>query len=170
MVGWCGAFLSLLKVSSSRSDLHGQCFFTDSVPQFALETLRRSPCPSHLIIIIIIIVTTIIITIIANRDCYIAGLVQTYSFLRFSCAAAAAAVKASVTGIWGVLGGMAAVIPWLCSFATTAQVRLYFEGRRCCLKCRRVDGLGTRRCRMLVCYKKLCFWVGMDDHHGSTVR
>eukprot|EP00752_Nemacystus_decipiens_P006780 g6089.t1 len=30
--------------------------------------------------------------------------------------------KASVTGIWGVLGAMASVIPWLCSFATTAQV------------------------------------------------
>lgn len=31
--------------------------------------------------------------------------------------------KATVTGVWGVLGGLASVIPWLCSFATTAQVR-----------------------------------------------
>lgn len=36
----------------------------------------------------------------------------------------AAAGQASVTGIWGVLGGMASIIPWLCSFATTAQVGL----------------------------------------------
>lgn len=31
--------------------------------------------------------------------------------------------KTSVTGVWGVLGGLASVIPWLCSFATTASVR-----------------------------------------------
>ncbi|CAM9246581.1 unnamed protein product [Ectocarpus sp. 12 AP-2014] len=30
--------------------------------------------------------------------------------------------KASVGGIWGVLGGIASVVPWLCSFAATAQV------------------------------------------------
>lgn len=35
----------------------------------------------------------------------------------------AAVHQASVTGLWGLLGGLSSVVPWLLSFASTAQVR-----------------------------------------------